>query len=85
MGAGGGGGGAAGKVLRGGMRWKQQAAAPYPILRTVETGMGRVLLKGWGGGGLGGEGGLEPKSPKVCVPKIAQINIFFCKFHCFPL
>ena len=29
---------------------------------------------------LGG-GGLEPKSPKVCVPKIAQINISFCKCH----
>ena len=38
----------------------------------------RVLLKGgrggaWGGGG----GGLNPKSPKVCGPKIAQINISF--------
>ena len=31
-----------------------------------------------------GGGGLEPKSPKVCVPKIAQINISFCKFHRFP-
>ena len=33
----------------------------------------------------GGEGVLEPKSPKVCVPKKAQINISFCKFHFFPL
>ena len=37
-------------------------------------GGGRVLLKGVGGGVL------EPKSPKVCVPKIAQINVSFCKF-----
>ena len=29
-------------------------------------------------------GGGEPKSPKVCVRKIAQINISFCKFHFFP-
>ena len=29
----------------------------------------------WGGGGGG------PKNPKVCVPKIAQINISLCKFH----
>ena len=29
-----------------------------------------------------GGGGLEPKSPKICVPKMAQIKILsFCKFH----
>ena len=33
---------------------------------------------------LGGKGGLEPKSPNVCVPKIAQVNLSFCKFHFFP-
>ena len=38
----------------------------------------RVLLKRRGGGVL------EPKSPKVCAPKIAQINISLCKFHFFP-
>ena len=32
-----------------------------------------------------GMGGLEPKSRKVRVPKIAQINISFCKFHFFTL
>ena len=37
----------------------------------------RVLLEGGGGG-------LEPKSPKVCGPKIAQIKISFGKFHFFP-
>ena len=36
-----------------------------------------------GGGGLGGGGSVEPKSPKVCVPKIAQINIAFSKFSKF--
>ena len=34
--------------------------------------------------GAGGVG-LEPKSPKVCVPKIAQINISFYKLHFVPL
>ena len=36
-----------------------------------------------GGGGWGG-GVLEPKSPKVCVPTTAQINISFCKISFFP-
>ena len=36
------------------------------------SSVGSVLLKG--GGGV-----LQPKSPKVCVPKTAQINISFCK------
>ena len=35
------------------------------------------LREGWWGG-------LEPKSPKICVPKTAQIKISFCKFHFFP-
>ena len=30
-----------------------------------------------------GGGVLEAKSPKVCVPKIAQINVSFCKGHFF--
>ena len=33
----------------------------------------------------GGGGVLEPKSPKICVPKTAPINISFCTFHFFPL
>ena len=36
-------------------------------------------LKGCWGGGV-----LEPKSPKVCVPKTAQINISFGKISFFP-
>ena len=41
-----------------------------------------MLLKG---GEFGdGAGGLEPKSPTVCVPKRAPINISICKFHNFP-
>ena len=35
-------------------------------------------------GGRGGRG-LEPKSPKVCVPKKAQINTSFGKFQFFAL
>ena len=31
-----------------------------------------------------GGGDLEPKSPKVCVPKTAQINISVCKISCSP-
>ena len=41
-------------------------------------GRRRILLKGLG------VGDLEPKTPKFCVPKIALINISFCKFNCFP-
>ena len=33
---------------------------------------------------MGGQGVLEPKSPKVCAPKTAQINISFCKTSSFP-
>ena len=43
-------------------------------------GAGRVLLTGGGGGGV-----LEPKSPKVCVPKKAKSIIPFANFHFFPL
>ena len=65
---------------------------------TVSTGQSFLLLDGkpfkdcrqgfaeggGGGGGRGMQGGLELKSLKVCGPKIGQINISFCKSHCFP-
>ena len=51
-----------------------------PMGRGRGRGRGRVLLKGMGVG----VGGLEPKSPKACVPKIAPKNISFGKFHVFP-
>ena len=48
-------------------------------------GEGCIRREEGGGGGDGwGGGGLEPKSPKVCVPKRAQINISFCKISFFP-
>ena len=31
-----------------------------------------------------GGGGKKVWNPKVCVPKIARINISFCNFHFFP-
>ena len=33
---------------------------------------------------LGGGGGLKPKSPNFCAPKIAQIDISFCNISLFP-
>ena len=44
-------------------------APAAPLPRVVQKGL-------WGGGGVW--------NPKVCVPKIAQINISLCKFHFFP-
>ena len=37
-----------------------------------------------GGQGCIGRGGGGVWNPKVCAPKMAQINISFCKFHFFP-
>ena len=51
--------------------------APLLRVRTYH----RVLLTGLGAG-VGG--GLEPNIPKVCVSKMAQINISFCKISFFP-
>ena len=50
-----------------------------PVRPGAELSPRRRVLLGWGGGG-----GLEPKGPKVCVAKTAQINVSFCKIPCFP-
>ena len=52
----------------------QSVGAQWQRNTRRSSGGGRVLLNGGGG--------LEPKS--LC-PKIAQINMSFCKLHSFPL
>ena len=47
------------------------------------VGVGRGATKGGWPEFAEGEGVLEPKSPEVCVPETAQINVSFCKNSLF--
>ena len=53
-------------------------AGPNPPLGwKMGWAMPRAALEEMGGGGL--------RNPKACVPNMAQINFWSCKFHFFPL
>ena len=60
----------------------QHERAKIAVLRDAEISNKRChrvkhVLEERTGGGSG--------NPKVCAPKVAQINISFCKLHLFPL
>ena len=52
---------------------------------TARLGKRATVAVTRGGGALERRRGGEVWTPKVCVPKLARINIHFCKFYHFPL